>query len=38
MTTPIDIGPIGALPPEQVLRAAGLVRQGRMISMARLLP
>ena len=34
MTMPSDIGPIGALPPEQVVRAAGLVRTGRMISLA----
>ena len=34
MTTPSDIGPIGGLPPDQVIRAAGLVREGRMISLA----
>ena len=34
MSSTADIGPIGRQPPEQVVRAAGLVRQGRMISMA----
>ena len=34
MTHQPDIGPIGGLPPEQVVRAAGLVREGRMISLA----
>ena len=34
MTTPSDIGPIGRQSPEDVVRAAALVRQGRMISMA----
>jgi hypothetical protein len=34
MTSQLDIGPIGGLPPEQVVRAAGLVREGRMISLA----
>jgi kynurenine formamidase len=34
MTGPRDIGPIGKLPPEQVVRAAGLVRTGRTISLA----
>ncbi len=34
MTIPSDIGPIGGLPPEQVVRAAGLVREGRMVSLA----
>jgi kynurenine formamidase len=29
-----DIGPIGALPAERVVRAASLVREGRMISLA----
>jgi len=34
MTTQEDIGPIGRMPPAQVVRAAGLVRTGRTISMA----
>ena len=34
MTEPGEVGPIAGLPPEQVVRAAGLVREGRMISMA----
>ncbi len=34
MTTPSDIGPIGKQTPDEVVRAAGLVRQGRMIPMA----
>ena len=34
MTSPSDIGPIGGLPPGQVVRAAGLVRQGRTFSLA----
>jgi kynurenine formamidase len=34
MSTPLDIGPIGKLPAEQIVRAASLVREGRMISMA----
>jgi len=34
MTTLSEIGPIGELPPEHVVKAAGLVRQGRMISLA----
>jgi kynurenine formamidase len=34
MTVTADIGPIGGLPPDQVVRAAGLVRAGRMISLA----
>ena len=34
MTGPGDIGPIGRLPPGQVVRAAGLVREGRTISLA----
>ena len=29
-----EIGPIGGLPPEQVVKAAGLVREGRMVSLA----
>jgi kynurenine formamidase len=29
-----QVGPIGALPPERVVAAAGLVREGRMISLA----
>jgi kynurenine formamidase len=33
MTNP-DIGPIAGLSPEQIVRAAGLVRQGRLISLA----
>jgi kynurenine formamidase len=33
MTNP-DIGPIAGLPPAEVVRAAGLVREGRLISMA----
>jgi hypothetical protein len=33
MTTS-EIGPIGALPPAQVVKAAGLVREGRTISLA----
>ncbi len=32
--TALDIGPIGALPAEQVVRAARLVREGRTISLA----
>lgn len=34
MTTRSGIGPIGGLPAEQVVRAAGLVHEGRMISLA----
>jgi len=34
MTTPGDIGPIGRMPAGQVVRAAGLVRTGRTISLA----
>lgn len=34
MTTSPDIGPVGELPPDQVVRAARLVREGRMISLA----
>ena len=38
MSTPLDtdagIGPIGSLPPEQVVAAARLVREGRTISLA----
>lgn len=34
MSDPTDIGPIGRLPAEQVVKAAGLVREGRMISLA----
>jgi kynurenine formamidase len=34
MSDPTDIGPIGRLPAEQVVRAAGLVREGRMVSLA----
>jgi kynurenine formamidase len=34
MTLPPDIGPIGRLPAEQVVKAARLVREGRMISLA----
>src|SRR3990172_1484751 len=34
MTSPPGIGPIGGLPPEQLVRAAGLVREGGMISLA----
>jgi kynurenine formamidase len=33
VSTPPDIGPIGRQTPEQVVRAAGLVRQGRTISL-----
>ncbi len=29
-----EVGPIGGLPPEQIVRAAGLVTQGRVISLA----
>ncbi len=32
--TAFDIGPIASLPPEQIVRAAGLVREGRTISLA----
>jgi kynurenine formamidase len=32
--TSSEIGPIGAMPPEQVARAARLVREGRMVSLA----
>jgi len=34
MSTAPDIGPIGRQAPEQVVRAAGLVREGRLISLA----
>jgi kynurenine formamidase len=34
MTTSPDIGPIAGLPAEQVVRAAGLVREGTLISLA----
>jgi len=34
MTATSEIGPIGALPPAQVVKAAGLVREGRTISLA----
>ncbi len=34
MTPPSEIGPIGALPPEQLVRAARLVREGRSYSLA----
>jgi kynurenine formamidase len=34
MTTHSEIGPIGGLPPDQIVRAAGLVRDGRMVSLA----
>ena len=29
-----EVGPIGGLPPEQVVRAAGMVREGRVVSLA----
>ena len=34
MTMGKEVGPIAGLPPEQIVRAAGLVREGRMISLA----
>jgi kynurenine formamidase len=34
MSRASEIGPIAGLPPEQVIRAAGMVREGRMISLA----
>ena len=34
MTAEPEIGPVAGLPSEQIVRAAGLVRHGRMISMA----
>lgn len=34
MTGPAGIGPIGDMPPDAVVRAAGLVREGRTISLA----
>ncbi|CAN5648233.1 cyclase family protein [soil metagenome] len=34
MTSHEDIGPIGAQPPERIVEAARLVRQGRLISLA----
>ena len=34
MSTSSNIGPIAALPSEQVVRAAGLVRKGQMVSLA----
>jgi kynurenine formamidase len=34
MTGAADIGPIGRMPPDQVVRAAGLVKAGRTISLA----
>jgi kynurenine formamidase len=34
MTGSADIGPIGRMPPDQVVRAAGLVKAGRTISLA----
>ena len=29
-----DIGPLGALPAEQVVKAASMIREGRLISLA----
>ena len=29
-----EVGPVGEMPPEPVVRAAGLVREGRMVSLA----
>jgi kynurenine formamidase len=34
MTAEREVGPVAGLPSEQIVRAAGLVRHGRMISMA----
>lgn len=34
MTTEAEIGPVAGLPSDQIVRAAGLVRHGRMISLA----
>jgi len=34
MATNLDIGPLGRLPAEQVVRAARLIREGRLISLA----
>ena len=34
MISPGEIGPVAGLPPEQVVRAARLVRQGRTYSLA----
>jgi kynurenine formamidase len=34
MTLPPDIGPIGHMPTEQVVKAARMIREGRMISLA----
>jgi kynurenine formamidase len=34
MTAEAEIGPVAGLPSEQIVRAAGLVRHGRMISLA----
>ena len=34
MNLPSEIGPVAGIPAEQLVRAARLVRQGRMISLA----
>jgi kynurenine formamidase len=35
VSTRSEVGPAGSIPPEQVVRAAALVRQGRLYSLAR---
>ena len=34
MTAPGEVGPIGSMPAEQVVRAAAMIRRGRLISLA----